>query len=152
MGKEVIEQFKVFQDLLLLVKFQPCSWKRTLEKDAEFGSPRERGSKDQELHELQVQLEELLKKRCIRPSVYLGGASVFFVKKKDGTLSCALISDSWIRWQRRTSVLCQGWMISLINWKESRVSLWAKQGNTSFQKTGYDKRKSIVMLPHGCSM
>jgi hypothetical protein len=39
-----------------------------------------------ELKELQMQLEELLKKGYIRPSVSPWGAPVFFVKKKDGTL------------------------------------------------------------------
>jgi hypothetical protein len=39
-----------------------------------------------ELKELQLQLEELLKKGYIRPSVSPWGASVLFVKKKDGTL------------------------------------------------------------------
>jgi hypothetical protein len=38
------------------------------------------------LKELQMQLEELLKKGCIRPSVSLWGTPVLFVKKKDGTL------------------------------------------------------------------
>jgi hypothetical protein len=39
-----------------------------------------------ELKELQMQLEELLKKGYIRPSVFPWGALVLFVKKKDGTL------------------------------------------------------------------
>jgi hypothetical protein len=39
-----------------------------------------------ELKELQMQLEELLKKGYICPSVSPWGASVFFLKKKDGTL------------------------------------------------------------------
>jgi hypothetical protein len=39
-----------------------------------------------ELKELQMQLEELLKKGYIRPSVSLWGAPVHFVKNKDGTL------------------------------------------------------------------
>jgi hypothetical protein len=39
-----------------------------------------------ELKELQMQLEELLKKGYIRPSVSPRGAPVLFVKKKDGTL------------------------------------------------------------------
>jgi hypothetical protein len=39
-----------------------------------------------ELKELQMQLEELLKKGYIRPSVSPWGAPVLFVKKKDGTL------------------------------------------------------------------
>jgi hypothetical protein len=39
-----------------------------------------------ELKELQMQLEELLKKGYIRPIVSPWGAPVLFVKKKDGTL------------------------------------------------------------------
>jgi hypothetical protein len=39
-----------------------------------------------ELKEIQLQLEELLKKGYIRPSVSPWGALVLFVKKKDGTL------------------------------------------------------------------
>jgi hypothetical protein len=39
-----------------------------------------------ELKKLQMQLEELLKKGYIRPSVSPWGALVLFVKKKDGTL------------------------------------------------------------------
>jgi hypothetical protein len=39
-----------------------------------------------ELKELQIQLEELLKKGYIRPSVSPWGAPILFVKKKDGTL------------------------------------------------------------------
>ena len=39
-----------------------------------------------ELEELKVQLEELLEKGHIRPSVSPWGAPVIFVKKKDGSL------------------------------------------------------------------
>ena len=39
-----------------------------------------------ELKELQIQLEELLRKGYIRPSVSPWGAHVLFVRKKDGTL------------------------------------------------------------------
>jgi hypothetical protein len=39
-----------------------------------------------ELKELQLQLEELLKKGYIHPSISPWGAPVLFVKKKDGTL------------------------------------------------------------------
>jgi hypothetical protein len=39
-----------------------------------------------QLKELQMQLEELLKKGYICPSVPPLGASILFVKKKDGTL------------------------------------------------------------------
>jgi len=39
-----------------------------------------------ELHELQVQLQELLDEGMIRPSVSPWGALVIFVKKKDGSL------------------------------------------------------------------
>ena len=39
-----------------------------------------------EMLELKMQLQELLEKKYIRPSVSLWGAPVLFVKKKDGTL------------------------------------------------------------------
>jgi len=39
-----------------------------------------------ELKELQMQLEELLKKVYIRPSVSAWGAPILFMKKKNGTL------------------------------------------------------------------
>ena len=39
-----------------------------------------------ELKELKLQLQELLEKGFIRPSVSPWGAPVLFVKKKDGTL------------------------------------------------------------------
>jgi hypothetical protein len=39
-----------------------------------------------ELTELKIQLQELLDKEYIRPSVSSWGALVLFVKKKDGTL------------------------------------------------------------------
>ena len=40
----------------------------------------------QELVELNIQLEELLKKGLIHPSVSPWGAPIIFVKKKDGSL------------------------------------------------------------------
>jgi len=39
-----------------------------------------------ELKELKVQFEELLAKRCIKPSMSPHGAPVLFFHKKDGTL------------------------------------------------------------------
>ena len=39
-----------------------------------------------ELKELKIQLQELLDKRFIQPSVSPWGAPVLFVKKKDGTM------------------------------------------------------------------
>jgi hypothetical protein len=42
------------------------------------------------LKELQMQLDELLKKGYIHPSVSPWGSSVLFVKKKDGTLRSCL--------------------------------------------------------------
>jgi hypothetical protein len=39
-----------------------------------------------ELNELQLQIEELLKKGYIHPSMSPWGSMVLFVKKKDGTL------------------------------------------------------------------
>ena len=39
-----------------------------------------------EMNELKLQLQELIDKHSVRPSVSPWGASIFFVKKKDGTL------------------------------------------------------------------
>jgi hypothetical protein len=47
-----------------------------------------------ELKELQRKLEELLKKGYIHPSVSPWGALVLLVKKKDGTLTLCIVSDS----------------------------------------------------------
>ena len=41
-----------------------------------------------ELRELKAQLEELLSKGFIRPSISPWGAPVLFVKKKDGSFGC----------------------------------------------------------------
>ena len=46
-----------------------------------------------ELKELKIQLDELLEKGYIRPNTSPRGASVLFVKKKDGTLR--LCTDYW---------------------------------------------------------
>ena len=43
-----------------------------------------------ELEQLKLQLQELLEKGFIRPSVSLWGAPVLFVKKKDGTLQLCI--------------------------------------------------------------
>jgi hypothetical protein len=43
-----------------------------------------------ELKELQMQLEEILKKGYIFPSVSTWGAPILFVKNKDGTLSLCI--------------------------------------------------------------
>ena len=47
-----------------------------------------------EMLELKMQLQELLDKKYIRPSVSPWGAPVLFVKKKDGTLRYVLITNS----------------------------------------------------------
>ena len=46
-----------------------------------------------ELKELKFQLQEILNKGFVRPSVSLWGALVLFVKKKDGTLQMCI--DYW---------------------------------------------------------
>jgi hypothetical protein len=43
-----------------------------------------------ELKELQMQLEELLKKGYIHPSVSPRGSPIFFLKKKDGTMQLCI--------------------------------------------------------------
>jgi hypothetical protein len=59
----------------------------------------------QKLKELQMQLEELLKKGYIHPSVSPWGEPILFVKKKDGTLRlCVGIgADSVFNAQERTN-------------------------------------------------
>ena len=47
-----------------------------------------------EFKELKDQLQDLLSKGFIRPSVSPWGAPVLFVKKKDGTMRMLLITDS----------------------------------------------------------
>ena len=42
------------------------------------------------LKELKIQLQDLVDKRFIRPSVSPWGASVLFVKKKDGTMQLCI--------------------------------------------------------------
>jgi hypothetical protein len=68
-----------------------------------------------ELKELQLQLEEILKKGYIHPSGSLWGAPVLFMKKKDGTLRLCI--DFWqlTKVTARTSILCQGSMIFFIS-------------------------------------
>ena len=45
--------------------------------------------------EQKMQLQDLLEKKCIRPSVSPRGAPVLFVKKKDGTLKLC-IDYRWV--------------------------------------------------------
>jgi len=49
-----------------------------------------------ELADLKTQLQELLDKGLIQPSVSLWGAPVSFVMKKDGSLCYVLITESLI--------------------------------------------------------
>jgi hypothetical protein len=56
-----------------------------------------------ELKELQMQLEEIMKKVYIRPSVLPWGAPVLFVKKKDGTLRLCIDSRKLnkVKWKKK---------------------------------------------------
>ena len=79
-----------------------------------------------ELLDLKMQLQELLEKKYIRPSVSLWGAPFLFMKKKDGTLKLCIdyeklnkvtmknkyplsrIDDYWVKYALSNSTLnCQ---------------------------------------------
>ena len=51
-----------------------------------------------EITELKSQLQELIDKNYIRPSVSPWGALALFVKKKDGTLRLCIDYQQLIRW------------------------------------------------------
>lgn len=60
-----------------------------------------------ELGELKLQLQDLLGKGFIRPSVSLWGAPVLFVKKKDGSLRMCIDCRRLNHMTSRTSIRCQ---------------------------------------------
>jgi hypothetical protein len=57
-----------------------------------------------ELNELKCQLQELLDKKCIRPSVSHSGETILFVKKKDGTLHVCI--DYWQLYKTKIKNRC----------------------------------------------
>jgi hypothetical protein len=84
---EVLKEFKdVFQEVPGLPPKRDIDFSINLMLRAALVSKAPYRMSTPELKELQLQLEELLKKGYIRPSVSPWGASVLFVKKKDGTL------------------------------------------------------------------
>ena len=64
-----------------------------------------------ELAELKKQLEELLEKKFIRPSVSPWGAPVLLVKKKEGSMRLCVDYRQLKRLQSRIVILCRGLMI-----------------------------------------
>jgi hypothetical protein len=58
-----------------------------------------------EMSELKSQLEDLLSKKFIRPSVSLWGAPVLLVKKKDGKSRFLLTTGNLIKSQSRIDTL-----------------------------------------------
>jgi hypothetical protein len=84
---EVLTEFKdVFQEVPGLPPKRDIDFSINLMPGAAPVSKAPYRMSTPELKELQLQLEELLKKRYISPSVSPWGALVLFMKKKDGTL------------------------------------------------------------------
>jgi hypothetical protein len=68
-----------------------------------------------ELKELQMKMEELLKKRYICPSVSPWGAPVLFVKNKDGTLRLCIYFRQLNKYMVKNNTLYPKLMTSLIS-------------------------------------
>ena len=71
-----------------------------------------------ELKELKTQLQDLVDKGFIRPSVSLWGAPVLFVRRKMEQCDYVSTTSNSMRSQSRTSILYRGLMICLISCKE----------------------------------
>jgi hypothetical protein len=83
----VLKEFEdVFQELPRLPPKRDIDFSINLMPGAALVSKAPYIMSTPKLKKLQLQLEELLKKGYIRPSVSPWGAPILFVKKKDGTL------------------------------------------------------------------
>jgi hypothetical protein len=83
----VLQEFEdVFQEILGFPPRREIDFSIDLVSEVSLVSKTPYRMSTLELKELQMQLEEFLKKGYIRPSVSPWGAPVLFVKKKDGTL------------------------------------------------------------------
>ena len=67
-----------------------------------------------ELRELKKQLEELLEKRFIRPSVSLWGAPVLLVKKKDGSMRLCVDYRQLNKVTIKSSILGSGYLFLIV--------------------------------------
>jgi hypothetical protein len=76
-----------------------------------------------ELKELKTQLEELIQKHFIRPSVSPWGAPVLLVKKKDGIMRLCIDYRQLNKVTIKNKFLCQELMIYLINLRGHLCSL-----------------------------
>lgn len=99
-GKESVEDEKIFKRYLVLRQYQDVFLVEILElpphREVDFSIELVRGGtptlkesymmSTPDLVQLKFQLKDILEKGYIRPSVSLWGASVLFVKRKDGTL------------------------------------------------------------------
>ncbi|KAA3465699.1 RNA-directed DNA polymerase-like protein [Gossypium australe] len=70
-----------------------------------------------ELKELKIQLQELLDKYFIRPSISLWGSIMLFVKKKDGSMKMCIDYRHLNKLIVKTSIHYRKSMICLINYK-----------------------------------
>ena len=68
-----------------------------------------------ELKELKAQLQELLDRGFVRPSVSPWGAPVLFVKKKDGSIRLCIDYRQLNKVTVKKNILCLELMIYLIN-------------------------------------
>ena len=73
-----------------------------------------------EMLELKMQLQELLEKKYIRPSMSPWGAPVLFLKKKYGTLRLCIDYRQLNRVTMKNKHLCLGLMTYLIKLEEQR--------------------------------
>jgi hypothetical protein len=76
-----------------------------------------------ELTELKIQLQELLDKGYIRPSVSPWGAPILFVKKKDGTLWLCIDYRQLNKMTIKNKYPYPGLMIYLTRLEEKKYSL-----------------------------
>jgi hypothetical protein len=113
---EILEEFEyVFKEVLGLSPKRYIDVSINLVPGAATVSKTPYKMSTPELKELQMKLEELMKKGYIHPSVSPWGAPVFFMKKKDGTLILCIDFRQLNKVTVKNKYPLQGLMIFLIN-------------------------------------